>query len=547
MNQNVRKRREIEDYLATIQFLSEGTNDTFFVWDIKTGQIYFSEDVYEKYPLPFHGGEGNTLQECEAIVFERDREQFMSQMKLIADGKEESVNMQFRLVEKEGNKQWVTCRGKSRMDGQYDPVWMLGRISSGELRQKVDLLTGLFNVDKFMEDMQMCHDRGASGYLMILGIDNLKNINIKYGREYGNYVLKKVTENLEEVITSAGNIYRLDGDCFAIMLPNAEQEKVAELYGVIRKNVADYCTVSAGSAFCSPSCNEDCSLIYQYAEDALDRAKKEGKNMLRFFSRDSYEKRLNTLRLQEELAQSVQDGCEGFYLCYQPFINNHDFSLWGCEALLRYASPSRGKMSPVEFIPLLEDTELICPVGEWVLQRALEQCREWRKWMPNFHVNVNVSYVQLRKEGICERVLELLRRSGLPGSALSLEVTESMQLEDYQYFNDIFFRWKMAGINIAIDDFGTGYSSLGYLKSIVADEVKIDRCFVTDIQRGSYDYKLLGNVIELAHSAEIKVCCEGVEKEEELMVLQELEPDVIQGYLFGKPCEKEEFETQYVR
>ena len=197
-------------------------------------------------------------------------------------------------------------------------------------------------------------------------------------------------------------------------------------------------------------------------------------------------------------------------------------------------------VGPGEFIPLLEQSGMICEVGMWVLQTAVSQCREWRKKLPDFHISVNISYVQLRQKGIEEAVLALLQQMDLPGEALTLEVTESMQLQDYSYFNKIFYEWKRYGIQISIDDFGTGYSSLSYLKSIEVDETKIDRCFVSRIQHNAYNYRLLSNMIELAHSARIKVCCEGVETEEELLALKELKPDVLQGFLFAKPYKKEE-------
>ena len=150
---------------------------------------------------------------------------------------------------------------------------------------------------------------------------------------------------------------------------------------------------------------------------------------------------------------------------------------------------------------------------------------------------MNVSYVQLRHEGITEKVLSLLKKMKLPGESLTLEVTESMQMQDYEYFNRIFYMWRKCGIHIAIDDFGTGYSSLGYLKSMEINEIKIDRYFVSRIQHSAYNYRLISNIIELAHSAQLRVCCEGVEEEEELLVLKDMEPDTLQGYLFAKPYE----------
>ena len=154
--------------------------------------------------------------------------------------------------------------------------------------------------------------------------------------------------------------------------------------------------------------------------------------------------------------------------------------------------------------------------------------------------------MQLEEENIVDDVLDILKASGLPGEALTLEVTESKQLQDFVHFNEVFERWKKTGIEISVDDFGTGYSSLAYLKELRVDEIKIDRCFVSGIQFASYNYHLVSNVLELAKDANIRVCCEGVEKKEEMKVLGELNTYLMQGYLFSKPCPKEEFEKLYI-
>lgn len=260
---------------------------------------------------------------------------------------------------------------------------------------------------------------------------------------------------------------------------------------------------------------------------------------------ESNDKETWQAELLKELEESTENGCSGFSLVYQPQIKVGSYQLYGAEALLRYDSPVRGRVMPSDFIPLLEEKGFICKVGMWVLQTALKQCRKWREKMSDFHISVNISYVQLTQPDIKEMVLKALEESGLPGSALTLEVTESMQLQDYQYYNEIFSQWKKAGIEISVDDFGTGYSSLGYLKFLEVDEIKIDRCFVSGIQDSSYNYRLLCNILELADSANIRACCEGVEEREELQVLEELKPELAQGYLFSKPCESDLFERRY--
>ena len=214
--------------------------------------------------------------------------------------------------------------------------------------------------------------------------------------------------------------------------------------------------------------------------------------------------------------------------------------------MLRYRSPNRGLMSPGEFIMLLERTGMICPVGKWILREALKQCMEWRKVIPDFRVSVNVSYVQLNQDGFGREVLEVLEELGAPGEALTLEITESMHLRDFEKFNKIFSLWKQAGIYIAVDDFGTGYSSLSYLKKLQFDIIKIDQCFVSEVTESAYNYRLISTVQELATFSRIRICLEGVETEKQLRLLNDLQPDIYQGYLFSRPVEAPLFTSSFV-
>lgn len=531
-------------YMQTIRFLDASTEDYLYLYDFVNDKLYSTDKICEKYAIA-SGDQGISLAEWEKIVYSKDRNQLKKNLADIKNGVSERHDLEYRLVDKNENRVWISCCGKVLKDNRGNPMFLMGSISELRMERIVDNLTGLWNFEKFMKDLGKSI-REDNGYLMVFDIDNFKNINMKDGRTFGNEFLKIVVSILEENADGFIKLYRLDGDRFAVNFIRKTKVEVTAFYNVLRIQLEKYCTISAGMVNYGPDDKEDSSIIYQYAENALERAKKEGKDRMIFFSFEDYQKALDKIRLQDELNASVKNDCEGFYLCYQPQIDNKNFKLYGAEALLRYESSWRGIVSPVEFIPILEQTGLICQVGEWVLKTALRQCAKWREKLPDFHINVNISYVQLRQEKIVETVLHALHETGLPGSALTLEVTESMQLQDYVYFNKIFYEWKRHGIKIAIDDFGTGYSSLSYLKSIDVDETKIDRCFVSQIQSNAYNYHLLSNMIELAHGAHIQVCCEGVETEEELMALQELNPDVLQGFLFAKPYRKEEFEESYI-
>lgn len=530
-------------YMRTIQFLDESTDDYLYLYDLVNRKLYFTDKICEKYNIP-SGVEGIPIESWIQIVYPKDQKKLEENLSDIQTGYSENHGMEYRLMNWEGKKVWIYCRGAVLKDRAGRPVFLMGSISEQAMRYKIDALTGFWNFEKFSEDMRKSL-KEQNGYFMVLGIDNFRDINVKSGRTFGNQLLKKIADLLEHYADGDMMLYRLDGDQFAVDFVEKTEKDVREFYQMIKAELTNFCTLSAGVVAYARGDNLERGNIYQYADSALERAKREGKNKMLFFSSETYQKRLDKIELQDELREAVMNNCRGFYLCYQPQISGREFEIYGAEALLRFESPSRGTVNPAEFIPLLEQSKLICQVGEWALCEAVRQCLEWRKKRPDFHINVNISYVQLRQDDIALKVIEILRDMGLPGSALTLEVTESMQLQDYSYFNKIFYEWKRYGIKIAIDDFGTGYSSLSYLKSIDIDETKIDRCFISRIQYNAYNYRLLSNMIELAHGAQIQVCCEGVETEEELAALQELRPDILQGFLFAKPYRAEELEKIY--
>lgn len=537
--------QKLDSYLNMLKFLNESTDDYFFLYELCSGRLHLFGNIQKRYPLHINQEHYCSIEDWFAIVYEKDVPGLKEELNQILNGNSFEHNMEYRIIDKNGNRVWISCRGKCQTITEENTLILVGRVSDTVLVQKTDPLTGAFHMNMLVEDMNEILLSEKRGYLLIIGIDNFKHINIKYGREYGNQILKYVAETLED-ISNTSKIYRLDGDCFAVNLFDFSRENIETIYEKLCRKVSKHCTISGGAVPYLDALTEDGNVLYQFAVEALDRSKKKGKNMLSFFSIQDYERKLSDIELQEELQYSIQNGFQGFFLYYQPQVCFDSCSLYGAEALLRYRSSLRGTVSPDEFIPILEQTGMICPVGLWALETALKQCRLWRKQMPDFHISVNISYKQLEKSDIAQNVLEILEKSKIPGNALTLEVTENMQLRDYPHFNKIFYQWKKYGIEISVDDFGTGYSSLSHLKSMEINEIKIDRCFVSGIQHSAYNYRLLSNILELAKGSQIRVCCEGVETADELCALENLHPDIVQGYLFSRPCTKEYFEKKFI-
>lgn len=407
-----------------------------------------------------------------------------------------------------------------------------------------DSLTGLVMGKRLQKDLTICLNHSSDGYMLIFDVDNLAEINVQKGRDFGDAVMKKVAATLTRLSKDWDYIYRLENDRFAALLLQYKHEDIVDFCKQLNKQLEPDCSVSVGATHFENDKEPMC--VIQRAEIALKNAKNSYKTDLIFFSETGYKDYLCKMNLQSELRDSVRNNFRGFFLCYQPIISGKDYSLLGAEALLRYDSPTKGVVSPIKFIPILEETEMICPVGLWVLREALKQCLQWRKIYPAFRMNVNVSYVQLREQGFPEEVLNILEELQAPGEALTLELTESMHLHDFNKCNEIFGMWEHKGIHIAVDDFGTGYSSLSYLRKLHFNSLKVDQYFVAGITETPYNYKLISNVLDLATFSDIDVCLEGVETEEQLQVIHDLRADSLQGYIFSRPVVAKEFMRKFI-
>ncbi len=540
------RRAELRPYIEILSFWGESIEDYLFLLDVREEKFYFSSCIWEKYPLPFMDISFG-IEDWISVIDVRDRDKVAKSLEEIKSGEIDQVSMEYRMIDRKGVSVWINCVGKclSYEDGKASII--VGSISENVVSKKIDQLTGLQNQMVLEKVFQDIFQKEETGCFLMLGIDDFKNVNDKYGRKFGDEQLKKLAEIIDKNLDYDSQLYRLDGDKFGINLVRYSKENAKAFYNRIQTefSIETYSTVSAG-AITYPIEAGNYHNLYQYAEDALNQSKQQGKNKLSFFSIDNYKGHLFFIDLKEEILESIKNDFEGFYIYYQPVVSNEDGMLVKSEALMRWRSKQYGEISPVVFIPILEQTGMILEAGKWILENAMKQCREWREFLPNFRMNINLSYIQLKDKKLMEIVFNALKKADLPGSAIILEVTESIQLQDYSYFNLLFYQLSKKGIQISIDDFGTGYSSLGYLKELRVDEIKIDRCFVKSIQEGGYNAHLVKNMIELAHSVNIRVCVEGVETFEERTVLQKLFPDVIQGYYFGKPETPDNFYEKFV-
>lgn len=391
--------------------------------------------------------------------------------------------------------------------------------------------------------------------LMILDIDGFKYVNDTFGHDLGDLLLKKAAIKLPLCIGELDMVAHVGGDEFIVIMPMVhKQEEAACIAESIIKNFTEpfyldghECFVGISIGICMyPSDGEDIDMLLKNADIALYKAKDAGRNSYKFYSSGMDVKAVRRITLETSLRKALER--KELFLNYQPKVNLVTGQLTGVEALLRWNSHEHGIISPGEFIPLAEETGLIIPIGQWILETVC-------KWINNvnlkghtdFSVAVNLSAQQFRSVNIVSSIADIIECNNISPRCLEVEITESMLMNDAELAIEILTLIKNMGIKISVDDFGTGYSSLSYLKKFPIDNLKIDRSFIMDIPKNPDDEAITRAIIAMSHSLKLRVIAEGVETKEQLKFLNGLRCDEAQGYLFSKPLTGEEIEKEFLK
>ena len=558
-----RKHIPLSPVLKRIKFyfdtLARSSDSYLFATDIQKNIVLLSPNIIEDFALP-----STVVNDFDTmwapLIHPEDRESYMQGMQALADGQTDEHDLEYRVKDRKGDYCWIHCRGRISKNSEGQAFFFSGLMVRMGRRSQADHVTGLLNKYQFEHAVRMALNEyratGSGGAIMVFGLDNFKIVNETYNRFFGDQVLKAVAAQIDNILPSMFTLYKLDGDEFGLIYPEASDKDVERLFVSIqtcmmRPQHIDgklyFCTISAGTVF-YPQFGKDYLVLHKYAEAALDMAKRDGKNKNVIFSKEDYNRWVRSITMLDSLRDSVEGGCKEFSLCYQPQVSADRRQLIGAEALLRWRNPKGRMVAPMEFIPVLEETKMIIPVGRWIVEEAVKTCKQWQRYVPDFHMSINVSYEQIKDMSFKNFVRECIERYEVAPKCIVLELTESMIVADWSFLNQQFDFFREQGIRIAMDDFGTGYSSLGYLKNLSCDIVKIDREFVKKILENDFDQRLVAYITELCHSIHIQVCIEGVEEPEEYNLLTEkCKADFIQGYLFGRPETPENFEEKFLK
>ncbi|MEO6218199.1 MAG: EAL domain-containing protein [Sphingomonas sp.] len=407
-----------------------------------------------------------------------------------------------------------------------------------------DSLTGLANRQRLRLSLdQMLHQpTGAyrSTSLLLLDLDRFKAVNDTLGHQVGDSLLKQVGQRLHRAVGDAGLVGRLGGDEFQILLPSeANRERLGELARTIISSLSqpyfiDGSSITIGCSIgvaIAPEDGRDSETLIRNADLALYAAKADGRGIHRFFREELLIGAQSRKQLEDDLRHALAQ--DQFHVAYQPVVSTIDERIVGYEALIRWDHPTRGAISPTEFVPVAEDTGLIEAIGEWVLRTA---CVEAATWPKDIRVAVNVSPIQFANPRLPTVITSALAKSGIAPHRLELEITEGVFLDETASSEHMFKMLKSLGVRLALDDFGTGYSSLGYLKKAPFDKIKIDQSFVRGAAiAGNRNAAIIKAIVTLADTLGMETTAEGVEVQDEILLIRELGCSHIQGYVYGKP------------
>lgn len=549
LDNRIARNSIVSSYQSLTQILNT-VGSCIYVRDKETGQVLFCNDLMQ------HEFE----QELKKGTINRLLEQ--AESALVKNGYYE--------LKHPSRKHWYDLHQTEIdwVDGRKVSFSALYDITDKKLYQRkieqqayTDFLTGLYNRMCCERDLaqyiEKAEAEGGKGGLLYLDLDDFKHINDGLGHQYGDVLLKSISHSLQRIPEIHNTCYRMGGDEFVIVVP---PESFARFDGIVEeikaifsrpwflKNADYYCTMSMGICY-FPEDGSSVQDLIKKADIAMYEAKKSGKNRVAVYSDNISSISNKRLDMEKNMRDATAGDYKEFEVYYQPIIDiqKEGTPCVGAEALVRWNSATLGFIPPSDFIPLAEYLGLINPIGNHVMKEACKACKYWNTHgHPEFKVNVNLSVVQLLQTDIVETIEETIRQSGINPHNLTLEVTESLAINDMERMKKILNQIRGLGARIALDDFGTGYSSLNHIREIPLDVIKVDQSFVSDLTEDSYSQSFIKMVAELAGAIGVSICIEGIETREQYKVLEGMKVRLVQGYYFDRPMTRKDFDEKYI-
>ena len=500
----------------------------------------------------------------QAVTHENDLSNMMSEINKLLTGQTKNFQMEQRYIHKQGHAVWILLSVTLVRDSEADSVHLIFQIQDITDRKRAeerllhdafhDALTGLPNRALFIDHLKLSVERAKRRQdrqfaVLFLDFDRFKIINDSLGHMVGDQLLVGIARRLEACLRPGDTVARLGGDEFTVLLEDLNDTGEAiEVAERLQQTLSLPFNLKGSEVFTTVSIGIALSTIgYDYAEEvlrdadtAMYRAKLNGKARHEVFDKAMHASAMTLLQLETDLRRAVER--KEFVLHYQPIVAFETGVIRGFEALVRWQHPERGFISPGDFIPIAEETGLIIPIGQWVLEEACRQIRKWQEQYPQhppLQISVNLSGKQFTQPTLIDQIRRVLRETGIDPRSLKLEITESMMMENIDTAINMLEQLRMLGIELSMDDFGTGYSSLSYLHRFPISTLKIDRSFVGRMTDNNENSEIVRTIVMLARNLDMNIVAEGVETESQIALLRSLECEYGQGYFFSKPVAAE--------
>lgn len=531
--------------LDTINEISDGKY--MYVHDMETGNVRWSKAAKEYFGFPavFMS---NFDELWYSMLYPDDVEKCRKELEDVLSLKKDSFFMLYRLKNAKGN--YVLCRGKGRLirDEEGDAKIFAGAITLCDGELLYDSVSGLQTSAGFAKTIKKYMDENQNYLTLAIEILNFHDVNSLYSYNFGSKVIFELAMRFHDLIEGIGHVYRNEGTQFIFVVKDGTPDFMKELFEKVRILCSQFILDGnvlnleiVGGMLCAKEWSKEPQDVLSCLVSIIEKAKTEEIFTLIIYDDELHKKMHQTKELVNIIKTSILNGCEGFYLCYQPFVSTASGRVIGAEALVRWRNEEYGEVSPFRFIPYIESHPCFYDLGLWILRRAITDAKEISRKQPGFFINVNMSYSQLQHPKFKEEVIRILEELDFPHHCLQLELTERCRNLDLHFLKEQLDFFKTNNIKIALDDYGTGTSTIDMLCDLPIDCVKIDQTFILNILKHSNNQVIVDTTLQCTRRLGIDVCLEGVENQEIRDFVGQYSANYHQGYFYSRPVEYEAF------
>lgn len=529
-------------------------DDYLYIYDMKNDTYRISSQALERFSIPSTFFD-NVIENHKKFVYPEDFELLQNDIRNIIKNKNTFHNLQYRWISSDKEPVWINCKGNIIWENDT-PAFMIGCINEIGNQQAADNTSGLLGMINYHSTLTNLKESATGGFVLQLGLDDFREINDKLGSDYGDKILKHTSQCIKKCMYPGQYLFRgTSADFILIDLSGHDIGLAITQYHNIRQTIDAFIedthyeavfTISGGIVPWETIKQLSSKELQKISDFSLSQSKRNGKNQYYIFSQKDYDSFVRRRELTRHIRQSINNNFDGFEIQLQPVYNFKKEAVFAAECLTRFHCKEIGTVMPSEFVPILEETGLIIPVGKWILHSALSIAHDIQTILPDFKIGINISYIQVMKSNIINEIINSVKKYNVSPNTIIIELTESGMLDAGYRVYKLWSKLREHDIQLALDDFGTGCSNLQYLYELRPDIIKIDRSFTQRALKNEYEYRLLSLLSDLVHEVNTKICIEGIEFEHEFVQIQKLSPDSCQGYFFGTSCSVQDFIDKFI-